>query len=267
MKQLLGQKPVVEKAPDAGFRSNVQVDVGGDSGIGGGGGGNVVVGRTLGEAPREREYPVINVEREIQDLARFQNIEDITPDQRGMLNVIVEKLTEIVNAGGTSVIAGAAYAGIPMTPTLLYETTIRQIEESFRNYLPNDAASTVIDWSRQVVDLITKMDRTREDMVRLGERAASDYVYAPIQAAANRGLGILVDQARVQLANYGEVAPLTIAEIVDRLANNVQAVQAVTMQAIILTVIAVLSPGGWMRAQGRLRANPTRRIIHNVGAF
>ena len=44
LKKILGMKTVVEKAPDAGFMKNDQVYVGGDSGIGGGGGGDVVVG-------------------------------------------------------------------------------------------------------------------------------------------------------------------------------------------------------------------------------
>lgn len=56
LKKILGMKTVVEKAPDAGFMSNEQVYVGSDSGIGGGGGGNVVVGNTLGQAPKERVY-------------------------------------------------------------------------------------------------------------------------------------------------------------------------------------------------------------------
>jgi hypothetical protein len=53
LKKILGMKTVVEKAPDAGFRSNVYVE-GAETGPGGN--GQVVLDRTLGEAPRERVY-------------------------------------------------------------------------------------------------------------------------------------------------------------------------------------------------------------------
>jgi len=282
LKQLLGQKPVVEKARDAGFRSNEQVyptsgqaleapgrtlgAAPADRGLGGGGGGDVV-------------YPNIDVKEETSKMNQPTpiqlNIPDITSEQRSMLNTIVARLGEIVGRGGAAITAGATFGAaqmtnmrLPMTPRMFTDATLRQIEESFRGYVPSGTAETLISGSRNIIDLITRMDRYREDIVRLGERAISDNVYRPVQVAANRGLQMLLTSARDQLDSYGEITVPTITQIVQTIMNNpVHATGAVTMQAIILIVTAVLAPGALMRAQGRLRANPAQRAMHNVAAF
>jgi hypothetical protein len=280
LRQLLKQKNPVENKPvDAGFKNNQQVyPPEGPAGN--------PEGRTLGEAPQTRIYPQIDVENQTQVMARerpmYMNLEDISTEQRGYLDVVVQRLADVLNAGAAGIIATSAFGarrmseiGIPVTPSMAYDATVRQIEAAFRNYLPAGTSNTVISQSRAIIDLITNMDRYREDMIRLGERTMSDYVYQPIQIAANRGLGILVDQARTQLEYYGEVAPLTIADIVERVINF-QTMGAMTMQAIILTVIAVLNPGRFRQEfqtirnrgpGGGLRMAPPQRAITNIARF
>jgi len=282
LKQLLGQKPVVHKAPDAGFKSNDQVYTTSEPSL-------ELPGRTLGAAPADRGlggggggdvvYPNIDVKEETSKMNQPTpiqlNIPDITSEQRSMLNTIVARLGEIVGRGGAAITAGATFGAaqmtnmrLPMTPRMFTDATLRQIEESFRGYVPSGTAETLISGSRNIIDLITRMDRYREDIVRLGERAISDNVYRPVQVAANRGLQMLLTSARDQLDSYGEITVPTITQIVQTIMNNpVHATGAVTMQAVILIVTAVLAPGALMRAQGRLRANPAQRAMHNVAAF
>lgn len=106
LKKILGMKTVVDKAPDAGFMSNKQVYVGGDSGMGGGGGGNVVVGNTLGQMPagqRPNEY---------QD-SELSSDASTTVQQRigNWLDRVKLALNNFMWEKDSSVIEGSAFGG------------------------------------------------------------------------------------------------------------------------------------------------------------
>lgn len=182
LKKLLGMKPIVEKAPDAGFRNNVQVDVGSDRGIGGGGGGNVVVGRTLGEDPRERIYPAINVTQEITDLEQISNEQQVS-----MINQIATGIATTYELMGAAARTGqamvmfakrAAGGVVEYIPsTVFYDALVRQVFAERR-------AEQIIGLYRQAYDMIEQV--TRE---------VSDDVIRPVQGGLNYMGGVLRSNA------------------------------------------------------------------------
>lgn len=104
LKKILGMKTVVDKAPDAGFMSNEQVYVGGDSGMGGGGGGNVVVGNTLmpaGQRPNEYQDSELSSDTPTTAQQRIGNWLDRV--KLALNNFMWEK--------DSSVIEGSAFGG------------------------------------------------------------------------------------------------------------------------------------------------------------
>lgn len=228
----------------------------------------------MGEAPQERIYPEIDVKNETQLMERAvqRYRQTTTPSERTMVDIISQNIAGILDTGGAAVAAGAAFANMPAS--IAYDTTIRQIGLMLNDYLPEGAVRSVIDSTRYIVDMIVNFDRAREDMVRLGERVVSDNLYAPIQQMANKGLNVLFSQASRQLKYYGEVAPLTIEQIVERIQNNAM---HFSITLLSMTVMALMNPAGFIAANaetrrvrgpgGGLRSNPTQRQILNVASF
>ena len=167
-------KPIVEKAPDAGFRSNVQVE---GTSTGGGGGG-----RTLGDAPRERVYPAINVAQEITDLEQISNEQQVSMVNQiaGGIATTYELMGAAARTGQAMVMfarraAGGVVEYIPST--VYYDAIIRQTFSERR-------AEQIISLYRQAFDIITQ-----------GTREISDGVIRPVQEGVNYMGGVLRNNA------------------------------------------------------------------------
>lgn len=251
-----GKKVVAEKEPDAGFRNNLPVfppeGPAGDPQPAG--------GRALGAVPTgDRPNAGGDVKNESRALVR------VTPETR-ILDSVVERLSSMVGATAAGAAAAAGSFGmVSNNPSLTYDAFIRQLEEAFADYVPVGVSEGIIQGTRYVSDLLLSAQRSQEDMVRLGERAVSDYVIRPLQQHANRGLQILINQAAAQYANYGSVDTGIIANIVEQISNNPTTSRGVTVaQGVLFALTALLNPAGLRRAMLGLRQNPTRRILYNA---
>jgi hypothetical protein len=266
-----GRKVVKEKEPDAGFRNNLPVfPPEGPAGDPPNAGGNALGAVPAGDMPNAGvgpagDMPNAGVGAPFGDLGdaevKIEEVGALPVEERMVLNTVVERATSMAEAGA-AVGAVVGSFGSQIGPSM--DIAIRQLEEVFSGYVPAGISEEIIRNTRYVSDLILNAQRTQQDMVRMGERAVSDYVIRPVQQAANRGLQMLLNQAASQHISYGEVDPNIISRIVDFISNNPTTSRAVTIaQGAMVGLIALWNPMALRRARHGLRQNPTPRSFIN----